>query len=137
MSEASGTRPEIDRSAPANDQVCALAESFLGTPYQWGGTTPQGFDCSGLVQYIYKEVGVTLPRRSSDQARSGRASKLTQLARGDLVFFRIDRNVISHVGIYIGDGEFIHAPGTGKHVRQDSLDNSWWRGRVMAVRRVL
>jgi cell wall-associated NlpC family hydrolase len=114
-----------------------LAESFLGTPYQWGGSTPQGFDCSGLVQYVYKEVGVTLPRRSVDQARSGRASKLGQLARGDLVFFRIDRNVISHVGIYVGNGHFIHAPGTGKYVRRDKLDNSWWQERVMAVRRIL
>jgi len=119
------------------DQVCALAESFLGTPYQWGGSTPKGFDCSGLVQYVFREVGVTLPRRSVDQARSGQASKINKLARGDLVFFRIDRIVISHVGIYVGDGGFIHAPGSGKHVRHDSLDNSWWRGRVMAVRKIL
>lgn len=128
---------EIDRDAPAADRVCAMADAFIGTPYRYGGTTPSGFDCSGLVQYVYREVGVTLPRTSREQARAGRRTDLRDLARGDLIFFRNDRDIISHVGIYVGEGAFIHAPGTGKHIRKDSLENDWWRRRVKAVRRVL
>jgi len=116
-------------------QVCALAESCLGAPYRWGGSTPRGFDCSGLVQYVYGEVGVDLPRKSSDQARTGRHAEVKDLRPGDLIFFRIDRNTVSHVGIHVGGGEFIHAPGTGKTVRRDSLEQDWWRSRVMGVRR--
>jgi len=89
------------------------------------------------VQYVFQAVGVELPRNSVDQARSGQTSKVKDLKPGDLIFFRIDRNVISHVGIAVGGGEFIHAPGTGKTVRRDSLESDWWRQRVKAVRRVL
>ncbi len=128
---------DIDRTQPPADQVCDMALSFLGTPYVYGGTTPDGFDCSGLVQYIYREVGVDLPRVARHQSRSGRAATVRTLLRGDLIFFRIDRDVISHVGIYVGRGEFVHAPGTGKHVRLDSIDDGWWRSRVKAVRRII
>lgn len=131
------TRPAAP--PPAADtpvgRICALAESFLGVPYRWGGSTPRGFDCSGLVQYVYREAGVNLPRRSTDQSRTGRRADLDDLKPGDLIFFRIDRNVVSHVGISVGGGEFIHAPGTGKTVRRDSLESEWWRRRVMGVRR--
>ncbi|MCB1150861.1 C40 family peptidase, partial [bacterium] len=81
------------------------------------------------------EVGVDLPRKSSDQARTGRHAEVKDLRPGDLIFFRIDRNTVSHVGIHVGGGEFIHAPGTGKTVRRDSLEQDWWRSRVMGVRR--
>lgn len=128
---------EIDPSAPPAERVAAMADAFIGTPYVWGGSTPSGFDCSGLVQFVYKEVGVGLPRRAVDQSRSGRAASLRDLELGDLVFFRIDRDIISHVGIHVGEGEFVHAPGTGKTVRRDSLDDDWWRRRVKAVRRII
>lgn len=128
--------PRTDPDAGPAAKVCALAESYIGVPYRWGGSTPRGFDCSGLVQHVYGQVGVALPRKSSDQARSGRRAELQRLEPGDLIFFRIDRNVISHVGIHVGGGEFIHAPGTGKTVRRDSLDSEWWRKRVMGVRRM-
>jgi len=128
---------DIDRTQPPSDLVCDMALSFLGVPYVYGGTTPQGFDCSGLVQYVYREVGVNLPRTARNQSRSGRTTTLRTMLRGDLIFFRIDRDVISHVGIYVGKGQFVHAPGTGKHIRIDSIDNGWWRQRVKAVRRVI
>ncbi len=128
---------DIDRTQPQSDQVCDMAQSFRGVPYVYGGTTPKGFDCSGLVQFVFREVGVTLPRTARHQSRSGRAVTLRTMLRGDLIFFRIDRDIISHVGIYTGRGEFIHAPGTGKHIRTDSIDNPWWRQRVKSVRRVL
>jgi cell wall-associated NlpC family hydrolase len=128
---------DIDRTQHPSDQVCDMALSFLGVPYAYGGTTPKGFDCSGLVQYVYREVGVNLPRTARNQSRSGRTTTLRTMLRGDLIFFRIDRDIISHVGIYVGKGQFVHAPGTGKHIRIDSIDNGWWRQRVKAVRRVI
>jgi len=128
---------DIDRTQHPSDQVCDMALSFLGVPYVYGGTTPQGFDCSGLVQYVYREVGVNLPRTARNQSRSGRTTTLRTMLRGDLIFFRIDRDIISHVGIYLGKGKFVHAPGTGKYIRTDSIDNGWWRQRVKAVRRVI
>jgi cell wall-associated NlpC family hydrolase len=130
-------RQDIDRTQHPSDQVCDMALSFTGVPYVYGGTTPKGFDCSGLVQYVYREVGVALPRTARDQARTGRAATLRTMLRGDLIFFRINRDVISHVGIYVGKGRFVHAPGTGKKIRTDSIDNGWWRQRVKAVRRVI
>lgn len=129
-------RPAPGPDAPPAEKVVALAESYIGTPYRWGGSTPAGFDCSGLVQHVYGEVGLDLPRNSADQARTGRKADLRELEPGDLIFFRIDRNVISHVGIHVGGGEFVHAPGTGKSVRLDSLESEWWRRRVMGVRRL-
>ena len=131
------TWSEIDRTQPPADQVCDMARAFIGTPYVYGGTTPKGFDCSGLVQYVYREVGVSLPRTARDQSRAGRAATVRTMLPGDLIFFRIDRDVVAHVGIYLGRGEFVHAPRTGKNVRVDSIDNGWWRTRVKAVRRVV
>jgi len=130
-------RPEFDHDASRSGRVCKLALSFLGTPYRYGGATPAGFDCSGLVLYVFGEVGVDLPRTARDQSRSGSAATLRTMLPGDLIFFRIDRDVISHVGIYVGRGEFVHAPGTGKFIRTDSIDNPWWRRRVKGVRRIL
>lgn len=118
-------------------RIRELALSFRGVPYRWGGASPQGFDCSGLVQYVYKDVGIELPRTSSTQALEGRAVSLDALEVGDLIFFSLKRGVISHVGIYIGDDTFLHAPKRGKTVCTQSLDDPWWRSRVKRVRRVL
>jgi cell wall-associated NlpC family hydrolase len=122
----------------AND-VLFRAIGLVGTPYHWGGNTPAGgFDCSGLVGYIYKtSAGVMLPRTSQEMAGLGRARiDADQLASGDLVFFGSASHV-SHVGIYVGKGRFVHAPNSGGTVRLDSLDGSYWRDHFVYGRRVL
>jgi cell wall-associated NlpC family hydrolase len=117
--------------------VLSKAMTLLGTPYRWGGENPdKGFDCSGLVGYVYRTVlGVDLPRVSRQMATTGQAVERTALAPGDLVFFG-KRGRVNHVGIYVGEGRFLHAPSRGKDVRVDSLTSSYWSGRYMQGRRV-
>ena len=112
-----------ERSAvPGGSHVRAasVAKTMIGTPYKWGGSTPGGFDCSGLVQYSYNKAGLSVPRTSRDQYSASRHISLRQARTGDLVFFRFDGR-ISHVGIYLGDGRFVHAPSSGKQVEVASL----------------
>lgn len=103
--------------------LVAFAKKFIGTPYVWGGTSPTGFDCSGFVQYVYKHMGVNLPRISADQARAGKRISFDQLRPGDLV--AIDNssrnNGADHIGIYIGNGLVINAPHPGASVQIDHL----------------
>ena len=117
--------------------VLTKAMTLLGTPYRWGGESPEnGFDCSGLVGYLYRSVlGVDLPRVSRQMATTGQQIERTALVPGDLVFFG-RRGRVNHVGIYVGEGRFLHAPSRGKDVRVDSLTSSYWSGRFMQGRRV-
>jgi cell wall-associated NlpC family hydrolase len=103
-----GTKPKVSG-------VIAIAKDYMGVPYKWGGTTPKGFDCSGFTQYVFKKAGVSLPRTSSAQGKVGTKVSRSELRSGDLVMFP------GHVGIYIGDGMFIHSPSPGKSVRIDDL----------------
>jgi hypothetical protein len=109
--------------------VLETARRYLGTPYRYGGETPDGFDCSGFVMFVYERNGLRLPRATAEQYRSGRPVPRRALGPGDLVFFSISGGRISHVGIYAGGGSFIHAPSSGKRVSYARLDNGYWKAR--------
>jgi murein DD-endopeptidase len=113
------------------------ALKMVGTPYVWGGSAPGGFDCSGLVQYSYALAGVAMPRAMIQQRAASRAVPRKQIRPGDLVFFHIDGKRNSHIGIYIGDGKFVHAPSTGKLVSTASLSNPYWQRHFGGARRPL
>ena len=123
----------------AANAVLMRAISLVGTPYRYGGNTPEGgFDCSGLVNYVYSDMlALRLPRTSRQLSEyQGPRIAPGSLAPADLVFFG-DRGQVSHVGIYVGEGRFVHAPSTGGTVRLDRLDGSWWREHYTGARRVL
>jgi cell wall-associated NlpC family hydrolase len=122
--------------------VVATALAAMGSPYQWGGTGPDGYDCSGLIQYAYAQHGVALPRVSSDQARSGAAVErsLDRLLPGDILTFAArPGGPVEHVGLYVGDGRFIHSANGGVQLGTLSPDDSagqWWWARWAGARRV-
>ena len=115
------------------------AMSFLGVKYRWGGDSAStGFDCSGFVKYVYQEtVGTVLPHSAAEQSRMGEKVPEDDLKPGDLVFFNTLRRAFSHVGIYIGNGEFIHSPRKGETVRIEKLDSPYWARRFEGGRRLL
>ena len=106
--------------------------SYIGTPYVWGGASPGGFDCSGLVMYSFAQLGVSLPHSSYAQYNYGTTSVRQQLQPGDLVFF----DALGHVGLYIGGGEYVDAPYTGAYVRVDSLTSGWALSHYAGARRI-
>jgi cell wall-associated NlpC family hydrolase len=119
--------------------VLFLAISLVGTPYRYGGNTPQGgFDCSGLIGYIFRQAAaLSLPRTTRElQAMRGRDVRREALASGDLVFFGA-RGRVNHAGIYVGEGRFVHAPSSGGTVRLDALDGHYWRDSYLGAKRVL
>jgi cell wall-associated NlpC family hydrolase len=121
-------------------EAAMSAMTYLGVPYQRGGNSAEeGFDCSGFTRHIYQlAFGLTLPRRADEQATMKTASRVdkTELRPGDLVFFNTLKRTFSHVGIYVGEGKFVHAPRTGAVVRVDSMSNSYWAPRFDGARRV-
>ncbi|OOG64969.1 hydrolase [Rhodanobacter sp. B04] len=131
--------PSATSAGTAND-VLFRAMALVGTPYKWGGNTPEsGFDCSGLVDYIYRHAAdILLPHSSREMATmSGRkVSRMTELASGDLVFFG-NRGGIDHVGVYVGKGRFVHAPNSGGTVRLDDIDGPYWGDHFAYGKRLL
>ena len=130
--------PQVAPDDPASANAVTLrALSLVGTPYRYGGNTPAGgFDCSGLVGYVFREAaGLTLPRTSQAIA-DVKVPKVEhkRLRPGDLVFF--GKRKVNHIGIYVGEGRFVHSPSTGKDVRVDSLVTGYWSGKFMQARRV-
>jgi murein DD-endopeptidase len=115
-------RPPPAAAVPADElgrRVAALAASQVGAPYRFGGDSPRGFDCSGLVWYLYREAGVAVPRTAAAQRAAVQPVAADALQPGDLVFFYTPAD---HVGVYLGAGEFVHAPSSGKHVERARLD---------------
>jgi cell wall-associated NlpC family hydrolase len=112
--------------------VVGIAMQYLGIPYRWGGSSPSGFDCSGFVMYVYSKVGVSLPHNAAAQYGYGTPVSKDQLAPGDIVFF----NGLGHNGLYIGGGQFVHAPHTGDVVKVSSLSDSWYAATYVGGRRL-
>lgn len=121
----------------ARTALLDAARAMLGTPYRYGGNTPSGFDCSGLVQYAHRRIGIAVPRTTDDQWQAARAPARRHLMPGDLLFFDLGSRKDRHVGIYEGSGRFIHAPSSGKQVGRASLDNPYWQSRLIGARSFL
>lgn len=132
--------PLAQLDKPTSGRIRTLLQralALLGTPYRWGGTSTNGFDCSGLVGYVFKTaLGIDLPRVSREMANTGERIERTSLAEGDLVFFSRRGSRVDHVGIYVGNGQFLHAPRTGKDVMVSRLDTGYWSHKFMQARRM-
>jgi len=130
-----GLTSDPNYTAPPPSQysgAVSIAMQYLGVPYVWGGSSPAGFDCSGLVMYVYAQMGVSLPHYTGAQWLAGVPVSRSDLQPGDLVFF----DGLGHVGIYIGGGQFIHAPQTGDVVKISSLDDGWYAATYDGARRI-
>lgn len=119
------------------EKLKALIPQEMGKPYQWGATGPDSYDCSGLVYTLYGKIGITLPRVSREQAKAGTYVSKDNLQYGDLVFFAADGKTVNHVGIYVGNGEFVHAPATGSVVKKSSLVTGYYSRTYYTARRVM
>ena len=129
--QAPQSSPVVSQN-PLRNHMVNIAKSTIGTRYKWGGNNPQqGFDCSGLMSYVYKNaMGVKIPRTAAKQRDQSRTISYAQLQPGDMLFFKTGRKT-NHVGVYIGDRKFIHAPSGGKRVRVASMDISYWHKRFV------
>ena len=137
-----GPRERVGMAIPAQaepthgEKVVSIAAEYLGTPYRFGGDNPKkGFDCSGLVFFSFDQMGVKVPRTAEDQRKAAERVQRDDLEPGDLVFFRSSKGRVDHVGIYAGDGRFIHAPNSGKVVSYAYLDDPYYRSHFVSAGR--
>lgn len=142
VSQVTGKNYQVSRTTEAANEVMITAMGLIGTPYRWGGNTQdEGFDCSGLIKTVFSEtLDMELPRRSVDMSRmQGKSIARKELKTGDLVFFSTDRRrkAINHVGIYVGQNRFVHAPRTGRNVSISSLDSPYWTKTFREAKRVI
>jgi cell wall-associated NlpC family hydrolase len=130
--------PESDRLSEAaiGDEIVIRAVALVGTPYRYGGSGPTGFDCSGLVSYIYHEVGIDVPRTAADQYRAATPVNKADLEPGDVLFFRTRGRGVSHVAIYAGSGRFVHAPQTGRSIELRELADDYYGPRLVGAGRL-
>ncbi|AJC23486.2 C40 family peptidase [Pandoraea pulmonicola] len=133
-----GNRTMGPENSAGQEEITLEAMSLVGIPYRYGGNTPDsGFDCSGLVRYVVaRAAGVNLPRTTADMSSVGTSLDRDDLASGDLIFFNTTGRAHSHVGIYVGQGKFVHAPNSGGTVRLESLYIPYWARRIDGIRRV-
>ena len=134
----SSTTTDIRKGeAPAiQEEAATIAKRMVGSRYRYGGNNPdKGFDCSGLVHYSYNKAGLKVARSTKTQKKATRSVLASNIRKGDLVFFNQEGKRASHVGIYIGANQFVHAPSSGKRVRIDRLDNPYWRKHWASIRR--
>ena len=122
-------------SASVADKATATALIMVGRPYQYKGDSPSGFDCSGLVRYSYLVAGMDVPHSTSSLRDHTRPVSPRDMRKGDLLFFNESGKKYSHVGIYIGNSLFVHAPSTGKTVRKDNLQDPYWKKHFLGARR--
>lgn len=131
------THAPDSRHDPRHARAADIAVDMAGKPYWYGGAGPQGFDCSGLVYYSYRRAGLALPRNTEGQREAVRRVARHELKKGDLVFFNQEGKRFSHVGLYLGNGNFVHAPSSGKRVRVDQFDDPYWRRHFAGAGRVV
>ena len=127
--------PGESATADPGRAVLEAAETRIGAPYRYGGSGPDAFDCSGLVAYAHRQIGIAVPRTAAEQFSKATPVERRELRPGDLVFFRLSGRDVGHVGIYAGDDRFVHAPQSGGHVRLASLEDEWYRQRFVGAGR--
>lgn len=130
-------RPETNSEDKMNELVM-YAVSLAETPYRFGGKDPEsGFDCSGFVDHVFQHsLGITLPRTSHELSREGTPISYKQLLPGDLVFYNTQHSPFSHVGIYVGENKFVHAPKSGSRIRVENMNEKYWQKRYNGARRI-
>lgn len=131
------TEDEFNYEPTGSQAVVDIAMKYIGTPYVYGGSSPSGFDCSGFTSYVYRQMGVSLNRTAAGQASNGYAVSKSELLPGDLVLFNTTGSGIGHVGLYVGNGNMVHSPYSGRTVCVESINSNYYASRFVGARRIL
>ena len=124
-------------AATTTAQLTQTAKKYIGIPYKYGGTTTSGLDCSGYTQLVFKKLGYSLNRTAASQYQQGKSVAKSKLVTGDLVFFNTNGKGVSHVGLYLGNGQMVHAANSKSGVKYDSINSSYYKSRFVNARRVV